>query len=123
MKYKIERIKKLISQQIMKLITEKTLNDPRIPDFITITKLTLSKDLHYCHVYFSTLLESDNTNKIVDGLNNASGFIQKVIARNLGLKYTPKIEFRYDDNEQKAYQMDELLNKLSKERNDTEQES
>lgn len=113
MKYKIERIKKLILQEVMSILTAHTLTDPRIPEFITITRLSLSKDLHYCHLYFSTLNKDTNISNAIQGLNSASGFIQKIIAEKLSLKYTPKIEFRFDENEQKAFEVDNLLYKLS----------
>lgn len=116
MTHKIERIKKLIKNEILRIISQHELKDPRIPSIITITKITLSQDLHYCHIYFSFYGEQNNKNKAVIGLNSASGYLQKNIAERLKLKYTPKIEFRYDENEEKAYKVDQLLNNLSKQR-------
>ena len=119
MKFKQERIKKLITQEIMRLVAEKTLKDPRIPDFITVTHITLSKDLHYCHIYIS-ILNDCNIKTTIDGLNSAKGFIQKQIADVLALKYTPKIEFRYDEQEEKAYKVDKLLSNIARERKENQ---
>lgn len=116
LKYKQERIKKDLKNEIMKIITNKEVKDPRIPDFMTITKVTLSKDLHYCHLYFTMIGELNQRNKALKGLNNASGFFQKIIAERLALKFTPKIEFRYDEIEEKAYEIDKLLDSISQER-------
>ena len=100
----------------MKIITNKELNDPRIPEFMTINKISISKDLHYCHLYFSMIGDKSQRSKALNGLNSASGFLQKIISKRLALKYTPKIEFRYDEEEEKAYKIDKLLDSLSKER-------
>lgn len=116
MKYKLERIKKNIKNEIMKIITNKELNDPRIPEFLTIHKVAISKDLHYCHLYFSMIGDKNQKNKALIGLNNASGFLQKIISKRLILKYTPKIEFRYDEEEEKAFKIDKILDSLSKNR-------
>lgn len=114
MNYKIDRIQKLIRNEVSKIISEKTLSDPRIPNFLTITKIKISKDLHYCHIYFS-MFEDDNKKKLaVSGLNNACGYIQKILAERLNLKYTPKLEFRYDIEDDKAYKVDQILNSISK---------
>jgi ribosome-binding factor A len=103
----------------MKIIANQEVKDPRIPRIITITNVSLSKDLHYCHLYFS-LLENKDKNKAVTGLNSAAGYFQKIIAERMKLKYTPIIEFRYDDIEEKAHKVDELLDSLTDERKNKE---
>lgn len=100
----------------MTVLTNKTLKDPRIPQIITITKITLSKDLHYCHLYFTIFGNDKEKTRALNGLNSATGFIQKKIGESLDLRYTPKIEFRYDYKDEKAYKVDEILHTLSKER-------
>ena len=63
MKYKSERIKTLIIEEVMKIITLGEVKDPRIPRIMTITRITLSKDLHYCHLYFTTIGDKADINK------------------------------------------------------------
>lgn len=117
MKFKIERIKKLIKNEIMKIVSEGSLKDPRIPTFFTITKIKLSKDLHFSHIYFSLFGDDTKKKLAIIGFNNASGFIQKILSERLKLKYTPKIEFRYDEDDDKANKVDQILSDLSNERN------
>jgi len=100
----------------MSSIVNHEVKDPRVPLIITITKASISKDLHYCHLYFSMLGSEKEKNNAIIGLNSASGFFQKIIAQRLTLRFTPKIEFRYDEVEEKAYKIDDILEKLSKER-------
>lgn len=100
----------------MIILSEKQLKDPRIPDFVTVTKVKLSKDLHYCHVYFSLLNDQYDYKLAETGLNSAHGYIQKILSEKIEIKFTPKIEFRYDLNEEKANKIDNLLDQLSKQR-------
>lgn len=105
----------------MTMIVSNAVKDPRIPNLLTITKITLSKDMHYCHVYFTVLSEhSTKIDTIIEGLNSAKGYIQKNIGDKLQLRFTPKIEFRHDQEQAKADNVDSILEKLTKERLDKE---
>ncbi|HBD94439.1 MAG: ribosome-binding factor A [Spirochaetes bacterium GWF1_31_7] len=110
-----ERIKKSIEKEVMNLIVNGSIKDPRVPNLLTITKVTLSKDKHYSHIYI-TLTGTEQAKELaVKGLNNAKGFIQLNLADKLQLRYTPKIEFRLDKFEDKAELVDELLKQISDE--------
>ena len=122
MKYRTERVKNLIIQEIMKAITNGIVKDPRIPKILTITHLTISKDYHYCHVYFSMMGSNSEKKNAVIGLNSARGIIQRIIADNIKLRYTPVIEFRYDEKAEKAFNVDKLLYQLEQERKKREED-
>ncbi|HOV13443.1 MAG TPA: 30S ribosome-binding factor RbfA [Spirochaetota bacterium] len=116
MKFKEERIKKLIMEEISKIIVNNEVKDPRIPKILTITSITLSKDLHYCHLYFTMIGNEADKNKSLSGLNSAAPFFQKLIGERLQLRFTPKMEFRYDEEMEKAYKLDKILADIAKER-------
>ena len=108
-----EKIKRSIEKEIMKLIVSGAIKDPRVPTLLTITKVTLSADKHYSHIYFSLNGTKQAKELAVKGLNN--GFIQAQLAEKLKLRFTPKIEFRIDPFEEKANRVDAILDMLSKE--------
>ncbi len=110
-----EKIKRSIEKEIMKLIVSGAIKDPRVPTLLTITKVTLSADKHYSHIYFSLNGTKQAKELAVKGLNNAKGFIQAQLAEKLKLRFTPKIEFRIDPFEEKANRVDAILDMLSKE--------
>lgn len=118
-----EKIKRSIEKEIMKLIVSGAIKDPRVPILLTITKITLSKDKHYSHIYFSLNGTKQAKDLAVKGLNNAKGFIQAQLAEKLKLRFTPKIEFRIDPFEEKANRVDAILDMLAKEANLAEEES
>ena len=121
-KFKQERIKTLIIQEVMKAITSGDVKDPRVPLILTITEITLSKDLHYCHLYFSMIGNDSEKSRAIAGLNSAAGFFQKIIGEKLKLRFTPKIEFRYDQKEEESRRVYDLLNKLEKQRLEKEKQ-
>lgn len=108
-----EKIKKSLEKEIMKLIVSGGIKDPRVPTLLTITKVTLSKDKHYSHIYITLDGGAEKKELAVKGLNNAKGFIQMHLAEQLQLRYTPKIEFRIDPFEEKATKVDELLKQIT----------
>ncbi len=116
MKYKLDRIKNLIIQEIMRAITSGAVKDPRVPKIMTITDISLSKDLHYCHLYFTMIGEEKDRKQAILGLNSAKGFFQKIISENLNIRFTPKIEFRYDEKEDEALRIDYIIENIAKER-------
>ena len=118
-----EKIKRSIEKEIMKLIVSGAIKDPRVPTLLTITKITLSKDKHYSHIYFSLNGTKQAKDLAAKGLNNAKGFIQAQLAERLKLRFTPKIEFRIDPFEEKANRVDAILDMLAKEANLAEEES
>jgi ribosome-binding factor A len=54
--------------------------------------------------------------KAISGLNSAAGFFQKIIGEKLQLRFTPKIEFRFDEKEEEAFRVYNLLKKIEDER-------
>ncbi|HNZ27266.1 MAG TPA: 30S ribosome-binding factor RbfA [Spirochaetota bacterium] len=116
MKYKMDRAKNLIVQEIMMAITSGAVKDPRAPKIMTITDISLSKDFHYCHLYFTTIGGEEDRKRAVLGLNSARGFFQKLISKNLNMRFTPKIEFRYDEKKEEALRVDNIIENIVKER-------
>lgn len=100
----------------MRALTSGAVKDPRVPKIMTITDISLSKDLHYCHLYFTMIGEEKDRKQAILGLNSAKGFFQKIISENLNIRFTPKIEFRYDEKEDEALRIDNIIENIAKER-------
>lgn len=86
------------------------IRDPRISSVTSITKVKTSSDLEHCLVYISVLEnEESETIKI---LNNAAGFIRKLIAQKINLRVTPKFKFILDDSIEYSAKINDLLKKI-----------
>jgi len=106
-----EAIRRLTSE-----IIQGQLRDPRIKEFITITKVEVTPDLRLAKIYYSMLGDSKKT--VSQGLESAKKFIRKHIGEALKLRYTPDILFRVDKSAEYSKKIDDILNKIHKEEKD-----
>lgn len=83
------------------------LKDPRI-GFVTVTAVDTSPDLRTARVYVSVLGDDEEREATLAGLQSAHGVIQSRIAREVRLKRTPTLTFRYDDTIETAARISEL---------------
>ena len=86
----IERLERSIARELTRLIPQ--LKDPRVPLIVTVEETRLSKDGRSAKVLVSTLNEEDQS-EMIDALNNASGYLQRELAKDVELKFTPRLSF------------------------------
>lgn len=102
-----ERVGAVIQQEINKIIQQKFRFSES--EFITITRVELTRDLHYAKVLFSVYGPRTNREKIGERLNKASGYFRHEIGKKLRLRYIPQIQFEYDKNIEYAARISEIL--------------
>jgi ribosome-binding factor A len=103
-----DRVADLILEVVAELL-RKEIRDPRVKS-VTLTAVKVSKDLRHARVYFNLLGgRSEERREVLSGLTSASGFIRSKVAKQLQMRYAPSIEFTYDDTEDEAQRIDELL--------------
>ena len=111
---RIEKVNEVIKREIGNMIQLGDIRDPRI-NFVTILNVDVSKDLQHARVRFSIL--SDDPRDIenaVDGLNSCRGYIRKLIAQRVVMRYTPQFQFIYDKGVQHAANIDKKLEEIKK---------
>lgn len=82
-------------QRVLSDLIQKGINDPRLAG-ITITGVTLSRDLRIAKVYVAAYGGSCDKETLLAGCECAKGFIKRGLARELGLRYMPDLKFFYD---------------------------
>jgi ribosome-binding factor A len=65
---------------------------------VTITEVRTTPDLQLSRVYFSVLNEEENLAAAVEGLERATGFVRKLLGERLTIRYTPELQFYYDES-------------------------
>ena len=85
--------------------------------FTSITEVEVSPDLHFAIVYISGLKE-DETRVIVDRLRDLSGRVRKFLGQRIRLRYTPELDFRYDETTMRASRIEEILMQVKREEGD-----
>jgi ribosome-binding factor A len=84
------------------------LKDPRV-GFVTVTSVETSPDLRHARVFVSVLGPEEDREASLAGLDSAHGFLQGKVARELRLKHTPTLNFRYDPSIDTGMRISELL--------------
>jgi len=107
-----ERINNLIRQEISKLLQQEV-NDPRLVNFISITKVTTSRDLRHAKVYVSVLGDGVDKNEMLQGFIAASGFLRRELSRRLTLRHVPELSFRFDNSIERGAEILRLIEQAS----------
>lgn len=105
------RVADNIKTEVATLLLRK-IKDPRVYG-VTITQVKTTPDLRRAWIYFSVL--SEDIEDVTAGLNSARGFIRSHLARELGMRYVPELEFRYDQSIERMAEMDKLFQELASE--------
>lgn len=107
---RMKRINETIKREISRIL-HKELEDPRL-QFVSITRVNVSRDLHYARVYFSVLGDQQKKELAIEGFQSACGLIRKYIGKNIRMRYTPEIQFFYDNSIEISARIDETLEEI-----------
>ena len=111
-----ERVQEAIRQEVSKII-QNELKDPRI-GFLTITAVEVTPDLRYARIFFTALGEMKDKMLALKGLKSAKGYIKGRLADEIKLRFMPEIEFKIDESWERIRHLDDIFNKLEKEKRD-----
>ncbi len=96
-------------RQELSALLARGLKDPRITGFVTVTGAKMSPDLREATVYVSVHAGEAERAKTMEGLRAAATFLQREVARVIGLRYTPHLRFVYDESVERGDRIDRLL--------------
>ena len=109
-------------QREISMILSRDLADPRL-QFVSITRVDVSPDLHNAKVFFSVLGEDERVEQARVSLDHARGMIRKIVSQRLQLRRTPELTFEYDNSLASAARVEEIIREMSDESESTEQGS
>ncbi|MBR9985398.1 MAG: 30S ribosome-binding factor RbfA [Desulfosarcina sp.] len=98
-------------QKVLAGLIRKGVNDPRLAQ-VTITGVTLSRDLRIAKVYFTAHGGAHDEPVLLAGFESAKGFIKRELASALGLRYMPELKFFYDASFDYGAQINRVLKSL-----------
>ncbi len=88
----------------------------------SISEVEVSPDLHYARVYITGLKEED-AKKTVEELRERAGQARYALGKRIHLRYTPELDFRYDETAMRALRVETLLREVIPPRSEEESES
>ena len=113
-----ERVEGQLKREISKILQE-DLKDPRI-GFVTITRINLTLDLRYARVYFSVMGDDKVKEESLKGIKSAIGFIRKLIAERMKLRYVPELYFKLDNSIEYSINLEKTFERIKNERRDNQ---
>lgn len=113
MKYRMDRMNKEVLRILNNALLHK-INDERL-SWITISDVSITPDLQIAKIYFSKLNDEVDPQVTIDLLTKASGFFKNEIAETQLMRRIPELTFVYDNTEENARNIEDILNKLDKE--------
>ena len=100
-----DRIKVIVAQML-----ERRIKDPRL-GFTTVTDVRLTGDAQQATVFY-TVLGADTPAELAEtaaALESAKGLIRSEVAKQLGMRHAPTIDFIHDALPETARHLDEVL--------------
>lgn len=108
------RVAEAIRNELSMLIISKV-QDPRLQN-LSISRVDVNDDLSVARIFFTVLGDKKEAKAAEEGLQRAKGFMRSHIARTLNLRFTPDLQFRYDDVVGKVAELEEIFQEIANER-------
>lgn len=105
-----ERIEEEIKKVVSRVISQE-LKDPRLTGLISVTKVSVTKDLKYCKVFVS-MIGSKDEKEVMDALKSGAGLIRREIGSNIRMHSTPEVKFEFDDSMEYGEKIQKIINNL-----------
>ncbi len=105
-----DKVSEALRREIGSII-QYELKDPRL-GFVTVTRVELTQDLRYAKIFFSVLGKEEEHAKTKEALDSALGFIRRLIAQRIRLRFVPELTFKEDRSIEYSIQIQEALNKV-----------
>ncbi|MDR1087175.1 MAG: 30S ribosome-binding factor RbfA [Endomicrobium sp.] len=107
------RVGELIQQTVSEVVRER--GDLK-SGLVTIMGVKLTDDLLNCRIYYSVFGSQEDKNKAQSVLKKNTKEIRHQLAMRLNLRRTPEIVFVYDDANENAARVFDLLKKIEEEK-------
>lgn len=110
---RMDRINELMKRTISEIL-QREISDPRL-EFVTITAVRVTADLQQARVSFSFLGPASDMAAVKKSLQNARGYIRRLIGQQIELRRIPEIEFVYDESIEQGARIEQALEDIRRE--------
>lgn len=104
------RVSELIKREIADILMRDV--DHADLGLVSLTGVTVSRDLRNATVFFTTLDDDDAGDEVGRELNELKGFIRKQLGRRVRLKRLPDLTFRFDDSIRRGMALSRLIDSV-----------
>jgi len=108
------RVADAIRNELSVLLISKV-RDPRLAA-ASISRVEVTDDLSLARIYYTVAGGKIDQRKAGTGFDKAKGFMRSHIAKALNLRFTPALQFHYDDIAEKVSELDDIFQEIADER-------
>jgi len=113
-KKRVERLNSLLKEVISEVVM-RDVKDPRMSQFVTITEVDITSDLHHAKVYISVIGDAAVKKQTLEAVQSAAGFIAVQASKKVVMRYFPSLTFKLDESIEKHIRIETLLGQIKKE--------
>lgn len=110
-----DRIAEMMQRKLAQIIQQE-IQEPRLVGFITISAVTVTKDLGHAKVYFTVF--NGNPVETATTLNTMSGYLRSLLAKTITLRTVPQLHFVHDKSIEYATRLNRLIEEANSPEND-----
>ena len=114
-KERTDRLNSLLREVISDVI-QKHVKNPHVGEFVTVTRVEITRDLRYAKVYVSIIGDHQNKESTMTALQSAAGFIGVRASKQVVMRYFPELTFKLDDSVDQHIKIQSLLDEVNQER-------
>lgn len=101
-----ERVRHILSELLAR---QEVHDDTLSATTVSVTEVRMTPDLRNAVAYVKPLLGEDEA-AVLKALRTNTAFFQREVAKRLGLKFAPKLQFKPDESFDEAERIERLLN-------------
>ena len=105
---RLKRIGDRIRQELSEMLVKGEIHDPRL-EGISITEVKVDRELSYAEIYVSAIEGIARSKEVIEGLENASGFLRKSLSERVDLRAFPRLRFHWDITPEHADRIEQLI--------------
>ena len=114
---RIAKVSSLLQKEITLILMNEINNDLIFENFVSVTKLELSKDLQHCKVYVNSSAEEEINKLIVENLNISKSLIKHSLSKRIQMRRIPELVFKQDKIMNQDLSVLKILDKLREKNN------
>ena len=111
---RLERLNGLFREELSDLLLRQV-KDPRLAEFVSITRVAISPDLAHARVFVSVMGSEEEKASTIEGLTADANYLRRELNNRISLRRMPQLSFRRDDSMEKGAHILDLLNQISEE--------
>ncbi|MBI3548120.1 MAG: 30S ribosome-binding factor RbfA [Elusimicrobia bacterium] len=109
-----DRITALLQQELAELL--RSVKDPGISGFVTLTGVALSADRKRASAYISVFGDEREKESTLKALQRAAEFLRYQLKGRLQMRVIPFLDFKADETAERAQRIEEILGHLETEK-------